>query len=142
MPPSRTPSVASKAASGARADADRALVMDAIRSRLNHVLSGISARSIAKATGHNHESIRRYRRSCRVPADFLYAVCVAYGISPTGLLLGLGTPTARGKRVDTAVPAAVQGQAQSGSTPLIEAAPSSWKLHGTPNRGHPRSAHA
>lgn len=67
-------------------------VVESIRTRLRQVLSDHSSRRVEAATGHNHESIRRYLTAARVPADFLHDVCTAYSVSPSWLLLGIGTP--------------------------------------------------
>lgn len=66
-------------------------VTDAIRNRLRRVLMRYSARQIAQATGHNHETVRRYLLAGILPADFLHAVCVVYGVCPRYLLLGVGS---------------------------------------------------
>jgi hypothetical protein len=62
-----------------------------------------SARQVAQATGHNHETVRRYLLAGTLPADFLYAVCVVYDVCPRFLLLGI---EAAGSRGDAATPLA------------------------------------
>lgn len=72
-------------------------VTDAIRIRLRRVLMRYSARQVAQATGHNHETVRRYLLAGTLPAEFLYAVCVVYGVCPRYLLLGIGSAGALGE---------------------------------------------
>jgi hypothetical protein len=72
-------------------------VTDAIRIRLRRVLMRYSARQVAQATRHNHETVRRYLLAGTLPAEFLYAVCVVYGVCPRYLLLGIGSAGAFGE---------------------------------------------
>lgn len=110
-PPTRNGSDRTSAGRTPRSHRDPDPVTDAIRDRLRRVLMRYSARQIAQATGHNHETVRRYLLAGILPADFLHAVCVVYGVCPRYLLLGTGSAMALGN-----APAPAEGDG-SASTP-------------------------
>lgn len=106
-------------------------ITDAIRSRLQHLLRGMSSIKVAQATGHNRETVRRYLMSGVLPAEFIYAVCVAFGVCPKYLLLGIGRPFPNGDARDT-----VRQNASKlmGTSPPERSTsePTTWKFHSPP----------
>lgn len=70
-----------------------------LANRLNAVTGGVSLREAAKATGYNHETIRRYCNKGKCPADFLVAAAYAFGVSPGWLLTGPGAKGGQRRRV-------------------------------------------
>jgi hypothetical protein len=48
-------------------------------------------REVGRQTGFNHESIRRYMRTGKVPGEFVAAYCGAFRVRSDWLLLGIGS---------------------------------------------------
>ena len=61
--------------------------------RLRITVGPASYRQIADRVEMNAESVRRYMHGQAVPAEFIAAVCRAYGVSGSWLLLGIGPRT-------------------------------------------------
>lgn len=62
----------------------------AIRDRICAVAVNLTWREIAKKTGFNHETVRRYCLLGGASAEFVLAFCQAYGVSVHWLLTGDG----------------------------------------------------
>lgn len=59
--------------------------------RLTIVCGEMSYAEFGRATGFNHETVRRYvQGQCTPPPEFLAQLCESFGYSPTWLLLGRG----------------------------------------------------
>lgn len=113
-------------------------VTDAIRARLQQLLRGTTPGKIAQATGHNHETIRRYLIGGILPADFIYAVCVAYSICPKYLLLGIGRPFADGAPGLTVQERAAYAAKQPRTSgPAPSTGGTNLKFHGLPPKSTP-----
>ncbi len=62
-----------------------------IRSRIRSVCAGRTFDELCRATGVHDETVRRQVRGISKPnVEFITALCLAYGISGTWLLTGLG----------------------------------------------------
>lgn len=61
-----------------------------IRDRLGFALGSQSNRSVARRTGYNTETVRRYRQTGNTKATFIASVALAYGINADWLLTGRG----------------------------------------------------
>lgn len=62
--------------------------IDEIRQRLNAVVWQYRIAEVAQRTGFNPETVRRYlRKDCSIPADFVAAVAVSYGVDPASILI-------------------------------------------------------
>jgi hypothetical protein len=62
-----------------------------IRSRIRSVCAGRTFDELSRATGVHGETVRRQVRGLSRPnVEFITALCMAYGISGTWLLCGLG----------------------------------------------------
>lgn len=109
----------------------------AIRDRLRRVLEPYSARQIARATGHNHETIRRYLIAGALPADFLYAVCVVYGVCPRFLLLGIGQPSTSDPALQSRSRVkSDRDPVKAPASPTVKIVPRNWQLHSPPSAEH------
>ena len=67
----------------------------ALADRLCRVAEGVPLREIARCTGYNHETIRRYMLRGNVPAHFVVAFADAFGVGPVWVLTGKGAMRAR-----------------------------------------------
>ncbi len=62
--------------------------IDEIRQRLGVVVGQDRVAEVAKRTGFNPETVRRYLRTdCSIPADFVAAVAASYGVDPASIML-------------------------------------------------------
>ena len=62
--------------------------IDEIRQRLVVVVGQDRVAEVAKRTGFNPETVRRYLRTdCSIPADFVAAVAASYGVDPASIML-------------------------------------------------------
>lgn len=137
---SQTPATAPKAIR-TRAKNARDPVTDAIRARVRRIFDGISPNKIAVATGYNHETVRRYLIAGILPSDFLYAICVAYGICPKYLILGIGTPFADGGPTTTVQQRVAESSRRArASAGVSTTGGANLKFHGLPPR--PESPHS
>ena len=69
---------------------------DAFADRLCRAAEGVPLREIARCTGYNHETIRRYMLTGQVRGHFVVVFAEAFGLSPGWLLTGRG-PRRRGR---------------------------------------------
>jgi hypothetical protein len=63
--------------------------------RMSMASGGATLKVIGQQTGANAETVRRYMENGRVPAQFLYAFCLAFQVEPKWLLTGEGRQRAR-----------------------------------------------
>lgn len=74
---------------------DAALAMEAaVGARLELARNGYSFRDLARMTGCNPESVRRYHRTGQPSFEYILRLCPALGISPNWLMSGVGAPMA------------------------------------------------
>jgi hypothetical protein len=62
----------------------------ALAERLCRTAEGVPLREIARCTGYNHETIRRYMLRGNVPAHFVVVFADAFDVSPVWVLTGRG----------------------------------------------------
>lgn len=61
---------------------------EGVASRLNEVAGGYILTDIARMTGANAETIRRYMNTGRIPVQFLSVFCLAFRVDPGWMLFG------------------------------------------------------
>ena len=69
----------------------------AVVGRLNEAAGSITLDEIARVTGANHETVRRYMHHGRIPAQFAYQFCLAFDVTPEWLLSGKGKNSRKGR---------------------------------------------
>ncbi len=71
----------------------RQLTNDEIAGRIRAMTRGIRHSTIARATGFNHETVRRYRLGVStIPAEFVGRLCIEMLVAPGLLLMGTNAP--------------------------------------------------
>lgn len=63
-----------------------------LHDRMRMVVGNRTYAAVARATGCNDETVRRYLSGGRVSVDFIIALAECYGVSADWLLLGRGRP--------------------------------------------------
>ncbi|MCA9294317.1 MAG: helix-turn-helix transcriptional regulator [Phycisphaerales bacterium] len=71
----------------------QAVWLGGLHTRLQLVLQGVSHNAVARTTGYNSETVRRYRTKTEPSARFVKRICEEYGVTPTWLLTGEGEQT-------------------------------------------------
>ena len=64
--------------------------MTQLHDRLQSIAGRRSYRSLAHATAHNAETVRRYQQGAAPSIDYITRFCDAFGVSPLWLLTGRG----------------------------------------------------
>ncbi len=68
----------------------RAAAPEDVAARMQEACGELSFSEIARRTGSNRETVRRYMTQGKPTVAFVAAICEHFGISPTWLILGRG----------------------------------------------------